>query len=153
MHGNVVGLAAFDFVLRIFRGGMMGISFVIEILYVNFHNRSGYMAGLRIPGDMVACFKFMSHRWFLMTYFCTCKPCEIMHETYREYLEHGSLRFLIIVFNEDKKYLLKIFLHRVAVYQFPIDAPNEDATRLSEEPMASFEKHIKTAREWVLSNY
>jgi len=76
-----------------------------------------------------------------------------MHETYREYIIQGSLRFLIIVFKDDNDYVLKIFLHRMAVYQFPIDVPNEDITSISGVPVNPFEKHVTTAREWILANY
>jgi hypothetical protein len=76
-----------------------------------------------------------------------------MHETYREYIIQGSLRFLIIVFKDDNEYLLKIFLHRMAVYQFPIDAPGEDTTGISGVSGNPFEKHVTTAREWILANY
>jgi hypothetical protein len=76
-----------------------------------------------------------------------------MHETYREYLDQNSRRFLIIVFKDEKGYFLKIFLHRVLVYQFPFDAPDEDINMDSEVPVKSFDKFIKIARGWILTNY
>jgi hypothetical protein len=76
-----------------------------------------------------------------------------MHEIYRKYLDQELRRFLIIVFKDEKGYLLKIFLHREAVHQFPFDAPNQDMKRISEMSAGSFEKFVEIAREWILENY
>lgn len=76
-----------------------------------------------------------------------------MHETYREYLEHQDRRFLIIVFKSEKRYFLKVFLHRMVVYQLPFDISHEDINSISQLPVSAFEKFIEIAREWILENY
>jgi hypothetical protein len=52
MHRNVIGLAAFDFILRIILACVMGMSFVIDVLRVNFDDRAVTAAirELNLPG-------------------------------------------------------------------------------------------------------
>jgi hypothetical protein len=76
-----------------------------------------------------------------------------MHEAYREYLDRNSRRFLIIVFKDEKAYLLKIFLHRAALHQFRFDTPKADITIEAEAPAKPFEKFVQSAREWIVANY
>jgi hypothetical protein len=57
MHGDVVGLIAFDFVLWIVWAGMMGIPLVIYVFRMNSDNSTGDASGLGIPGDMISNFE------------------------------------------------------------------------------------------------
>ena len=61
--------------------------------------------------------------------------------------------FLIIIFKDEKGYLLKVFLQREAVYQFPFDAPDAKIEMVEQPPDKSFGKFIETAKEWILKNY
>ena len=53
MHRNMFGFIAFDFILRLFRTAPAHVPFVFGILRVLFLNHSRYLAGFRIPPDMV----------------------------------------------------------------------------------------------------
>ncbi|HEY4150322.1 MAG TPA: hypothetical protein VGM41_15390 [Chitinophagaceae bacterium] len=76
-----------------------------------------------------------------------------MHEYYREYLEHNNLRFLIIAFNEQDEHVLKVFLHRMLVHQFPFNARVDHTNVVYEQPAKSFEKFVERGRKWVRENY
>ena len=58
---NMIGLIAFDLVLRVIFGSVMHIAFVIEILGVDGDDGPRHAARLRIPGDMVADFERLGH--------------------------------------------------------------------------------------------
>src|SRR5689334_1558658 len=57
----MIGLVAFDLVLRLRRRGVMPVAFVIEIFGVDGDDGPGHAARLRIPGDMVADFERLGH--------------------------------------------------------------------------------------------
>jgi hypothetical protein len=76
-----------------------------------------------------------------------------MHETYREYLDQDDRRFLILIFKDERGYLLKVFLHRVEVYQFRFEVPEGEVAMASGVSAPCFEKFIKSGKDWILSNY
>jgi len=53
MGSYMITLITFYFILWVIFGGMMYISFIIEILCMHFHNCTGHPAGFRIPAYMV----------------------------------------------------------------------------------------------------
>jgi hypothetical protein len=61
MQGDVLGLIAFDLVLRVLFARVMGVAFVIDVFDVHAHDFAADPAGLRIPTDMIADFKPLSH--------------------------------------------------------------------------------------------
>ena len=50
MQRNVVSLVALYLILRVIRGRMMRIAFVVHILRMNFDDSSRDVSGLRVPG-------------------------------------------------------------------------------------------------------
>jgi len=61
MQGDVNGLVAFDFVLRLVLGGVMRVALVIRVLRMDLDNPAADMPGLGIPGDVVADFESLFH--------------------------------------------------------------------------------------------
>ena len=61
MRRDVVGLVAFDLVLRIIRGGAMRVTLVAEVAGVNFRDRSADMTCFRVPPNMIADLEFVRH--------------------------------------------------------------------------------------------
>jgi hypothetical protein len=61
MQGDVNGLVAFDFVLRLVLGGVMRVALVIRVLRMDLDNPAADMPGLGIPGDVIADFETLSH--------------------------------------------------------------------------------------------
>ena len=57
----VICLAAFDLILRIVPGGVMGVSLIVEILRVDLYDRTGYDSRFGVPFYMVAYFKSLRH--------------------------------------------------------------------------------------------
>lgn len=57
MGCDVIGLVAFDLVLRVFRRSMVGISFKVKICSMDFNDHSFNVTSFRIPGHMIAYFK------------------------------------------------------------------------------------------------
>jgi hypothetical protein len=65
MHGDVIGLVAFDLILRGVPGCVMRIPFVPGIFRMDFCDLSGYLAGFGIPADMISHFEPSGHNAFL----------------------------------------------------------------------------------------
>jgi hypothetical protein len=61
MHGNVVRLIAFDFVLRLVLGGMMRVALVIDILRMDLDDPAADVSRLGIPGHAIADFEAFPH--------------------------------------------------------------------------------------------
>ena len=61
VHRDVVCLVALDFVLWIIRARVMRVSLVIGILCMNFDDRTADMAGLGVPGHVIANFEIRGH--------------------------------------------------------------------------------------------
>ena len=61
MSGDVVSLVAFDLILRIVPGSMMGVSLIDKIGSVDLYNPTGNAASFRIPTYMIAGFKCLCH--------------------------------------------------------------------------------------------
>jgi len=61
VSGDVLGLIALDFILRIVPRGAMDVALVVEIGGVDRDDRSRYPAGLRIPAHVVADFERLCH--------------------------------------------------------------------------------------------
>jgi hypothetical protein len=61
MHRNVVGLLAFDFVLRLVLGGVVGVALVIGIAGMDLDDLAPDASGLGIPGHAIADFKLLAH--------------------------------------------------------------------------------------------
>jgi hypothetical protein len=57
VHGDVIRLVAFDFVLRIILARVMDITFVFDVLGVHPHDFASNPAGFRIPAHMGADFE------------------------------------------------------------------------------------------------
>jgi hypothetical protein len=62
MHGDVIGLVALNFVLRIVFAGVMSVTFVIEIFGMHFDNGAADPAGLRVPNYMISDLEPLFHR-------------------------------------------------------------------------------------------
>jgi len=61
MGGDVIGFVAFDFILWVVFGGMVGIAFIIEIGSVDLDDCSGYFSGFGVPAYFIAWFELMFH--------------------------------------------------------------------------------------------
>ena len=64
MEGSVIGLAAFDLVLRRFRAGMVGIAVDIEMARMDANDRAADAPGFRIPTHVVADPELVLHEYF-----------------------------------------------------------------------------------------
>lgn len=69
MQGDVIGLIALNFVLRIAFAGVMNIAFVIYIFGVNSHNLTTDPASLRIPNNVIADLESLFH---------PCRPLPVL---------------------------------------------------------------------------
>jgi hypothetical protein len=49
VHSDVIGLVAFDFVLRVVATRVMPVSLVAEISLVDFDDPTGHVSGFRVP--------------------------------------------------------------------------------------------------------
>src|SRR5438874_811337 len=56
MHGNMIGLIALDFILRLVLSGVMRVALVIRVLRMDLYNPAADMPGLGIPRDVIAHF-------------------------------------------------------------------------------------------------
>jgi len=56
MHRDMVCLIAFDFILRLIRVGVMRVSFVVDVLFMDLDDPAADTAGLGIPGHVIADF-------------------------------------------------------------------------------------------------
>lgn len=61
MGSDMIGLVAFDFVLRVVLGSVVCIALIVKIPGVDFDDFSGNMAGFGVPGDVVAYYEFLIH--------------------------------------------------------------------------------------------
>ena len=61
MHRNVVGLLAFDFVLRLVLGGVVGVALVIGIVGMDLDDLATNASRLGIPRDAIPDFKLLAH--------------------------------------------------------------------------------------------
>ena len=66
-----------------------------------------------------------------------------MHESCRGYFIQNNRRFLIIIFKDEKGYLLKVFLQREAVYQFRFEEPDA----VAREVFSLIEKGVASAED------
>ena len=57
MHRDVVGLVALDFILWIILARVMGMPLVIGVFGVHLDDLAADMAGLRVPGHVIADFE------------------------------------------------------------------------------------------------
>ena len=66
MHRDMVCLIAFDFILRLIRVGVMRVSFVVDVLFMDLDDPAADTAGLGIPGHVIADFetflRLLTHR-------------------------------------------------------------------------------------------
>src|SRR6188472_1660185 len=61
VEGDVVGLVALDFVLRLGLARMVSVAFVVDVSSVDFDDFTAHPAGFRIPTDAVANCKRLDH--------------------------------------------------------------------------------------------
>ena len=61
MGGDMVGLAAFDFILRRSGARAVRVTLVIEVTGVNLNDASADVSGLGVPSDPVADLELFSH--------------------------------------------------------------------------------------------
>lgn len=61
MGCDMVGFITFDFILRVFTGRMMGVSFVLKVGSMYADDSTGDPAGFRIPGNVIAYLKMFFH--------------------------------------------------------------------------------------------
>jgi hypothetical protein len=57
----MIGLVAFDFILRLVLVGMTGVALVIRILGMDLDDPAADVPGLGIPGDAIASFETFFH--------------------------------------------------------------------------------------------
>jgi hypothetical protein len=68
MRGNLIGLAAFDFILRRLGSRMMGVALVVEITRMHADDLPADAPGFRIPADAIANSESFSHRVHLVVH-------------------------------------------------------------------------------------
>src|SRR5581483_11536262 len=61
MHGDVIGLVAFDFILRLIPAGMTRMALVVGIFGMDLDNPAADVPGLGIPRDVIALFEAFCH--------------------------------------------------------------------------------------------
>src|SRR5437016_9406680 len=61
VHGNVVGLAALDFVLRIVLARVVGVAFEVHISRMHLDDCAADAPGLRIPGYSISNLELFHH--------------------------------------------------------------------------------------------
>ena len=61
MQGDVIGLVALDFILRIIRRSTVNVAFIIDGSFMHFDDFSAHTSGFRIPAHVIADFKFSWH--------------------------------------------------------------------------------------------
>jgi len=62
VHRYVFGRAAPNLILRIVLTGVMSVSLVLNVPYMDFDDRAADASSLRVPAHMVADFEFLGHR-------------------------------------------------------------------------------------------
>lgn len=61
MHRNVFGFVALNFILGIIGTSVMGISFVIDVFCMYLDDLAADLAGLRVPGHVIADLESFAH--------------------------------------------------------------------------------------------
>ena len=61
VQGDVIGLVALDFILRLVRGGMMYVTFVVDVPSVHFGDFPAHSPGFRIPAHVIANLERLDH--------------------------------------------------------------------------------------------
>jgi hypothetical protein len=61
VQGDVIGLVALDFVLRLVRAGTVNVAFVINVSSMDFDDFSAHPPGFRIPAHVIADFECLDH--------------------------------------------------------------------------------------------
>jgi hypothetical protein len=61
VQGDMVSFVAFDLVLRIIYGGVMDVSFVVDVPGMYSNDSTGYPTGFRVPAYVIADFEALSH--------------------------------------------------------------------------------------------
>jgi hypothetical protein len=64
VHGNVIGLAALDLVLRGLRARVMRVALIVDVLRMNPDDRAADAPGLRVPTDPIPDLEPFSHQCF-----------------------------------------------------------------------------------------
>jgi hypothetical protein len=58
---DVIGLVAFDLILRVLFARMMSVAFVVHVARMYLHDVAADPARFRIPGNVIANFEFLVH--------------------------------------------------------------------------------------------
>ena len=61
MHRDVIRRVALDFILRLARGGMVYVSFVVDVTSVHFDDFPAHPSGFRIPTHVIAYLERLDH--------------------------------------------------------------------------------------------
>ena len=61
VQGDVIGLVALDFILRLVPGGMVDVAFVIDVPSMDFDDFSAYPPSFRIPAYVIANLERLDH--------------------------------------------------------------------------------------------
>src|SRR5450759_4583118 len=61
VQGDVIGLVALDFILRLVRGGMVYVTFVVDVTSVHFDDFPAHPSGFRIPTHVIAYLERLDH--------------------------------------------------------------------------------------------
>src|SRR5450830_1392543 len=61
VQGDVVGLVTLDFILRLVRGGMVYVTFVVDVTSVHFDDFPAHPSGFRIPTHVIAYLERLDH--------------------------------------------------------------------------------------------
>ena len=77
MHGDMIRLVAFDFILRLIFSGMMSMTLVIRVLRMDLDNPAADVPGLGVPSDVIALFEPFFH--LILANAQRCKP--VQHPT------------------------------------------------------------------------
>jgi hypothetical protein len=74
MHGDMIRLVAFDFILRLIFSGMMSVALVIRVLRMDLDNPAADVPGLGVPSDVIALFETFFH--LILANAQRCKPAQ-----------------------------------------------------------------------------
>jgi hypothetical protein len=67
MHGDVIGLVAFDLVLRIILARMMDVTLVAHVARMYSHDPTADSASLRVPTYVITDFESLRHKLMLLS--------------------------------------------------------------------------------------
>jgi hypothetical protein len=85
VQGDVIGLVALDFILRLVRGGMVYVTFVVDVTSVHFDDFPAHPSGFRISTHVIAYLERLDHlRRF--SQFSALPPAEKQ----KEYCDEGQ---------------------------------------------------------------